>query len=126
MTLQAEYPPDFRDMAADFDPLGHGGAQRVLEAFPDAVQRVSHPVVPAHGRLEHVFERLDFVSHVGATHVLVDPGNHEMMSRILDANPTRFPRIFDEDGWAIYEIAMPPIEHATGPVRPRARRSRAG
>jgi hypothetical protein len=75
---------------------------------------IRYGVQPFFNDRESRAERVDFISHVGATHVLVDPGNHETMARVLRDYPDLFRPVFDEGGWAIYEIVRARLGNATG------------
>jgi hypothetical protein len=49
-------------------------------------------------------DRVRFVRGLGVTHVLVDPIDYDMMTRVLGSETDVFRRVFDEGHWAVYEV----------------------
>jgi hypothetical protein len=48
-------------------------------------------------------ERREFVRVLGPSHILVEPSQHEMMSRVL-AERAGYERLYDRDGGAAYRV----------------------
>src|SRR3972149_8687843 len=58
----SQYSPNLGNVLTALQTFGDSRVQRVLENIPDAVQTVPHPVMSAHGRDQHIPERLNFIS----------------------------------------------------------------
>src|SRR5258706_5034148 len=61
-SLHSQNSPDFRDVLAVFQALSHRPVHRASERLADTVQSIAHPVVPAHWRVEHIFQSFHFVA----------------------------------------------------------------
>jgi hypothetical protein len=54
---------------------------------------------------ENLESRLEFIRDLGATHVLLDPSVHDLMTGVLGRWPVVFKLVYDADYWAVYEIS---------------------
>jgi hypothetical protein len=73
--------------------------------FFDARMR-RYRVQPFFNAVETPDERDAFVTSLGVTHVLISPVHYDELRPILDALPERFVSRYDDERWAVYEVAQ--------------------
>jgi hypothetical protein len=79
------------------------------ERFDRAMKRLG--VQPFFNSVEGWDERVDFLTALGVTHVVVDPPYQRLMARTLAQWPEAFTMVYDDGAWTVYEVRLP------GPVR---------
>jgi hypothetical protein len=74
------------------------------QRFDRSMQR--HGVQPFFNSAEGWTERVDFVTGLGVTHIVVDPPYQRLMARTLGQWPESFVRLYDDGAWTVYEVRI--------------------
>ena len=71
-------------------------------------------VQPFFNATESWAERVEFLSALGVTHIVVDPPYQRLMAETLGQWPQTFSTVYDDGAWTVYEVTIPREGRRTG------------